>query len=269
MLRRVVLICILLGLCAVSAAAQSSSDPQAATTPISSAPILSPAMFSAMSAEEAEKLGDELRVKKEYLQAIDAYEAALKKNRTAILHNKVGMTYISLGQPEKAKKAIEKAIKADKKYPEAYNNLGVVHYVLKKYDAAIKNYRRALSLREDSASFHSNLGTAYFQKRDFDRGINEYRRAYELDPQVFERSSNTGIAARMSAPEDRAQFNYIMAKLYASAGDFDHALNSLRKAMEDGYKEIDRVYKDNEFAKLRADERFTQLMSSRPPSIQQ
>lgn len=227
-------------------------------------------MLAKMTPEECEKLGDELRAKKEYLQALDAFNAALaKRPKSAVILNKIGMTYLSTGQLPKAKKSLEQALKIDKKYPEAHNNLGVVFYVMKKYGPAIKHYRRALALKEDSASFHSNLGTVYLQKNEYEKGFAEYRRAYELDPSVFERSSSVGVAARMAGPEDRARFNFMMAKMYAEAGDLDHALLCLRKSLEDGYKDIDEVYKQQEFAKLREDQRFAELMAERPPSLPQ
>ena len=37
--------------------------------------------------------------------------------------------------------------------------------------------------------------------------------------------------------------------------------------MEEGYKDIDNVYKDKEFTALRKDPRFEQLMASRPTAI--
>ncbi len=69
----------------------------------------------------------------------------------------------------------------------------------------------------------------------------------------------------MSSPEDRAHFDYVMAKLFAQAGNSDRSLQYLRKALEEGYKGIDAVYKDAEFAGLRKDPRFTELMAARPP----
>jgi hypothetical protein len=50
-------------------------------------------------------------------------------------------------------------------------------------------------------------------------------------------------------------------------GVADRSLEYLRKAMEEGYKEIGNVYKDAEFAELRKDPRFTELMSSKPTAI--
>ena len=51
-----------------------------------------------------------------------------------------------------------------------------------------------------------------------------------------------GVMAQTSSPEDRAAFSFMVAKMYAQAGDFERSLEYLRKAMEEGYKGIDKVY---------------------------
>ena len=244
------------------------------------ATIVDRAKLDKMSVEELENLGDDLRANKEMMQAVDCYNAALRKTpKSAILYNKIGMAYLSVREYPKSRKALEKAIKINKSYPEAYNNLGAVYYAeafvnpkkksKSKIERAVRYYNRAISLNDLLASFHSNLGTAYLDLKEYDRGIAEYRRAYELDPTIFERNSRTGVAARLSSPEDIAEYNYFMAKLYASKGETDKALVFLGHAMENGYKDINNVYKDNEFAKLRQDQRFTTLMARRPMAIPQ
>jgi hypothetical protein len=55
--------------------------------------------------------------------------------------------------------------------------------------------------------------------------------------------------------------------MYARLGITERSLLYLRKAMEEGYREIGRVYRDNEFAGLRKDPRFAELMSARPAAI--
>jgi hypothetical protein len=74
--------------------------------------------------------------------------------------------------------------------------------------------------------------------------------------------------AQSSSPEDRAAFSFMVAKMYAQAGDFERSLEYLRKAMEEGYKNIGKVYTDAEFASLRTDPRFTDLMAQKPQAIQ-
>jgi tetratricopeptide (TPR) repeat protein len=225
------------------------------------------------SSAELESQGDTLRAEKSYLDAMDFYHAAMKKAATptakAQIWNKIGITELQTGHFPEAKKGFEHAIKADPLFPEPHNNLGVVYYEVKKYDKAIKNYNKAIVLKDGSASFHSNLGTAYFAKKEFDLATEQYGRALQLDPTIFQHRSQIGIAAQMSSPEDRAHYSYVLAGMYAKAGMLDQALLYLRHAMEDGYKNINDVYKDNEFAGLRKDPRFNDLMTERPPAIPQ
>jgi hypothetical protein len=71
----------------------------------------------------------------------------------------------------------------------------------------------------------------------------------------------------MASPEDRAHYDYVLAKLYAKMGDSEHSLQYLRKAMEEGYKKVDDALTDPEFADLRKDTRFAELMKAKPPAI--
>lgn len=222
------------------------------------------------TAAELEKRGDELRAQKAYLDALDYFHAALAKSPdNPQVMNKIGIVEIFLQRYHEATKNFEQALKKDRKFAEAYNNLGVVDYERKKYSAALKQYKKAIDLSPDSPSFYSNLGAAHFARKDFVRASEAYTQALRLDPMIFERTSRTGIAAQMSSPEDRAHYDYVLAKLFAKMGDSDHSLQYLRKALEDGYKQVDNALTDPEFAELRKDTRFTDLMKARPVAIQE
>jgi tetratricopeptide (TPR) repeat protein len=220
------------------------------------------------TAEELENRGDELRVEKDYLDALDYYRAALAKNRNnARAYNKAGIAELLLQRFNEAGKDFERAIHYDHDYADAVNNLGVIDYERKKYGKAIKQYSKAIQLQPDSASFYSNQGAAYFGKKEFEKASEAYTKAMQLDPNILERSSHNGISAQLPSPEDRARYDYIIARLWAKQGDRDRSLQYLRRALEEGYKGINDVYKDPEFAGLRTDSRFTQLMAARPPAI--
>ena len=220
------------------------------------------------SADDLEQQGDDLRAEKAYLDAIDYFRAALAKApNSASIVNKVGISELMLQRYRQAGKSFEQAIKKNRKFAEAYNNLGVVEYERRKYGAAVKQYKKALDISPDSASFYSNLGAAYFADKKFERASEAYAKAVQLDPTIFEHTSHTGIAAQMASPEDRAHYDYVLAKLYAKMGDSNHSLEYLRKAMEDGYKKVEDVYTDPEFADLRKDTRFAELMKAKPPAI--
>jgi tetratricopeptide (TPR) repeat protein len=220
---------------------------------------------------ELEERGDELRGEKAYLDALDYYMAAFKKlpkgPEAAVVCNKAGMAQIQMARFDDARKSFEKSIKLDKTYAKALNNLGSVYYRNKKYGRAAKYFKKAIAIEADAASFHSNLASAYMGMKDIEKAVPEYQRALQIDPDVFERRSNVGIIAQMS-PEDRAHYSYVLAKMYAESGQFERSLLYLRRAIEEGYKDVNNAMQDAEFAKLRKDPRFGELMTQqRPMSI--
>ena len=220
------------------------------------------------SAEELEMQGDELRGQKAYADAMDYFRAALAKNpNSPPVYNKMGIVELQTFHLKEAKKNFERAIKLKRGFADAHNNLAVVYYEQKKYGKAIKLYSKAIDIDQNSASYFSNLGAAYFSNKDFEKATMAYAHAIQLDPDIFERTSRTGVAAQLPSPEDRARYNYTMAKLYAKIGLTERSLQFLRRAMEDGYKDIRMVYKDAEFSTLRKDPRFTELMAAKPPAI--
>jgi tetratricopeptide (TPR) repeat protein len=135
------------------------------------------------------------------------------------------------------------------------------------FKKAIKMYDKAIALSADSASYYNNRGAAFFARRQFEPAMADYAMALKLDPEIFERISRAGVQAMLPSPEDRARYDYEIAKLYARSGIVDRSLHYLKKALEDGYKEIANVYKDNEFAELRKDPRFAELMAAKTVAL--
>src|SRR6266403_1381363 len=154
--------------------------------------------------EELERRGDELRTQKNFLDAVDYYQAALKgAPASASTFNKIGICQLMTQRYKEARKSFEHAIRADRKHADAYNNLGVVYYAQRNYNGAIKHYEKAITLKTDAASYYNNMGAAYFGKKQFEKAIQNYSKAVELDPDVFERSSHAGVQAQLPSPADR------------------------------------------------------------------
>ncbi|MFZ0772459.1 MAG: tetratricopeptide repeat protein [Candidatus Sulfotelmatobacter sp.] len=220
------------------------------------------------TAADLELQADRLRGDKLYLDALDYYRAALnKKANDSHLLNKIGITELMMQRYKEARKSFERSIRYDREFADAYNNLGVIYYEGRRYGAAVKQYEKAIAIDNSSASFFNNLGAAYFSKRDFEPAVAAYQRALELDPDVFNRNSRGGVQAQLPSPEDRARYDYTVAKLFAKMGLSDQSLEYLKKAREDGYKDLKNVYRDVEFAELRKNPRFTELMASSTPVI--
>ncbi len=248
-----------------TAPAVPSPDDQAAPPP--PVKLLNP---ETASAPQLERQGDELRAQKLLLDALDSYTAAIRKKPSAGLYDKRGMTYVLLQRIPDARKDFEKAIKTDKRYAVAYNNLGSAYYIIGKFSKAISLYQKAINIDASVASYHCNLGAAYLRRKKVPEAVKAFTEAVRLDPTVLERSSVNGISSQVKpSPEDHAHFDYLMAKTFAKSGDAQRSLQYLRKAMEEGYKDISDVYKDQEFASLRDTAEFKQLMSEKIEAIRQ
>jgi tetratricopeptide (TPR) repeat protein len=222
-----------------------------------------------LTATELEIRADALRTQKAYADALDYYRAAIRKKESSALHNKAGISQLQLLRYDDAKKSFQRAVRLDKKNAEARNNLGVVYYIQQNYGKAVKEYRKAIQLNANSPSFYSNLGTAEFSRKEYQKASDAYLKALEIDPDVFERRSNAGVQMHMTSPADRAGYHYTIAKMFATRGDAERCLLYLRKALEEGYPEIGKVYKENEFSGVRKDPRFTALMENKPLPLPQ
>jgi tetratricopeptide (TPR) repeat protein len=209
-----------------------------------------------------EKRGDIYMARKMYREALETYQQAPQDS--PIVLNKMGIAYHQMLQLDTAKKYYEKALKQNKKYAEAQNNLGTVHYAKRSYKRAIGAYRKALKLAPYSASIHSNLGTAYFARKKYKEASEAYAKALELDPEVFEHRNSYGVMLQERSVEERAKFHYYLARVYANAQQFDRAMQYLRKALEEGFRDRKRLKEDPEFAALQENPEFQQLLAMEP-----
>ena len=209
-----------------------------------------------------EMRGDIAMARKEYRQAVDLYKAV--QPPTHVIYNKIGIAYHQLTDMETAAHFYQRATKAKRDYPEAINNLGAIYYAQKSYRRAVSLYSRALKLTPNSASIHSNLGTAWFARRNYQKASLEYQKALDLDPEVFEHRSTNGVLLQERSVVERAKFHYYLAKTYAKAGANDRALQYMRKALEEGFKERKKFVEDPEFAALQQLPEFKELLASNP-----
>ncbi len=240
--------------------------------PTMQAPLLrgqSPQSPARPDAKQLETKADILMARKDFRLATNTYLQALKlEPRNAVLMNKVGISYHQVSDLRKAKRYYERAVKLDPNYAEGWNNLGAVEYHNKKYKKAAQRYRKAIALNPSLASCHSNLGTALFAMKKYDDALAEYRIAVQLDPEVFERRSFTGVLLHERTVEDAARFYFMLAKLYASAGDLERCVTYLKKARESGYSQWAGVEQDPAFAPVLTDPRVQEILHppAPPPS---
>jgi tetratricopeptide (TPR) repeat protein len=201
---------------------------------------------------------DVLMARGQYAEAIGAYEA-LNSNSAAVW-NKIGMAYHHLFALEEAEKAYSKSLELNPRYAPAANNLAAVYYAQHDLSKAEHYYKKALKYAAEDPVIYCNLGTAYFAEGKYSKGKKEYRKAFNLDANVFTPSQAAMVEAA-SSREQRIALNYYLAQTYAEAGQEEQAINFLRKAMDEGFKDRKRLNEDKEFAVLRGTPKFKDLLA--------
>jgi tetratricopeptide (TPR) repeat protein len=209
--------------------------------------------------------GDIMVARKMYREAIDLYKPGAEKN--AVLANKTGIAYHQLQDMDSAKRWYQHAIKLRRDYPEALNNLGTIYYSQKSYKRAIDQYRKALRLTPNSASVLSNLGTAYFARKKYEEAQDYYQQALAIDPNVFETRSSQGSVVQSRSIEEKAKFDYYLAKTYAKRGELERAMQYIRRSLEEGFKEKKKFTEEPEFAALQEDMEFKRLMATEQKAL--
>jgi Flp pilus assembly protein TadD len=126
--------------------------------------------------------------------------------------NNLGLTYVDLGQPEKAIDHFREALRIKPGYTEAWYNLGLAYDKLGQPHKAIVYYREALRVNPNYAKAWNNLGTAYYELGQPEQAIMYYRKALQTKPDYADAWYNLGLA-------------------YAEYGQFHQAISCFREAL--------------------------------------
>jgi len=227
-----------------------------------------PAPKAQAAALSPESRGDIFMAEKNFREAIEAYQQGSAQN--AVVQNKLGIAYQQNQEMENARRAYERAIKLKPDYMEALNNLGTIYYGKKNYRRAINWYNRALKTapgERRAATVYENLGRAWFNRKSYERGFECFQSALRLDPDVFEHHGSIGQILEETSIEERAKFHFYQAKAYARSGRNDLALQYLRKALEEGFKEKKNLDEEPDFAALKDLPEFKELMARVPRAL--
>ncbi len=213
-----------------------------------------------LRANEASQEGDLAFARRDYYAALIKYLEAsrLNPNSYAIL-NKLGIAYSQLKYYSDAGPAFRRAIGLNPKFAYAYNNLGTVYFATDDKSKAEKYFKKAIVLKEDVASFHINLGTLYFEKGKYEKGMTELRRGLILDPGISGRGEGSALTQAPSKSSSNEK-SYFLARVYASMGDVDRAVENLKQALSTGFTNIDAIRREPDFDKIRQDTKFIAFM---------
>ena len=199
---------------------------------------------------------DMLAAHGQYQKAIDAYR---KLPQTAEIYNKLGIAYQHLAMDEEAIAYYDQASRTNRKFAAAYNNLGTVYFHENDNKRAKKLYKKSIKLDATTAPFWSNLGAVYLAQKQYSDGAEAYERAFKLDPDIFQELELNGIR-HGETPQELAKMYLTFAEIYAHAGMKDQAILYIRKALEEGFGDTQKLQQDQQLATLHGYPAFEQLV---------
>jgi hypothetical protein len=144
----------------------------------------------------------------------------------------------------------ERAAKVDPQYADAENNIGTVWYQRKRYTKAIRAYQRAIHIRKDMPVLYSNLAYAYFEDKKYEESLASFRQASGAGSKILRAGQLRALGSVLQdrSIDDRGRFYFMLAKSFAEAGNLERCVIYLRKAKDEGYRELAAARKDPVFA---------------------
>ena len=238
---------------AFSQAAPNQTDQTEKTSPV---PVQPAAVPPANATPEEQ--GDALETQKRYQAAIEAYSK--EPHPSAELWNKMGIAYQMMFNVRDAMRCYKQSLRLNSHNSSVYKNLGTVEASLRQYGAAEKMYRKALKLDPHSALILKNLGTNLLLRHKYKKGWQAYNQAMAINPQIFA-STNGPHVENPTSVQERGAMNYYMALGCVRQGQTACALDYLRKALDEGFTTAKKVAEASEFATLRDNPEFKQLLA--------
>ncbi len=230
---------------------------QAPTTPNTVVPR--PAATSPKFEPSPEDVGDSLMAHQRYQAAIEAYKKAPRTSADAM--NKMGVAYQLMFNQDEALRCYQASLKLKPHNAIVVNNIATIYVSMKQYGNAERMYHKALKIDPKSALILKNLGTALLANHKYKKGWEVYQQALSIDPQIFDHNNSVRIENPASI-QDRGAMNYYMAKGCVRAGKHDRAIEYLRMALNEGFTNPKKIIEDNEFAALRDEPAFQQMLAA-------
>jgi tetratricopeptide (TPR) repeat protein len=173
-----------------------------------------PSVPSNMKAEDLVKSGNTERRNGNYALAIDLLKRAVAADPKARdAWNDLGLAYYDSRQDELAVAAFQKQIEMNPYDQLSYNNLGRVYLRQRKYEDAIKWFRKQLEVVPLDKYAHRNLGLAYVDMHKYEEAVPELQQASSLTP-------------------NDAYIEVKLGQAYLSLGQDEKAMAAFQKAVE-------------------------------------
>ena len=141
-----------------------------------------PTVIVGRSREDWLKEGNTFRNQKQYENAIDAYNQAIRPDPNYVLaHINKGYALNNLERYEEAIEVWDQVISLDPNKAVFHSNKGDALSKLERYEEALRAYEEAIRLDHNNAEYHNNQGCALYNLKRYEEALRAYEEAIRLD----------------------------------------------------------------------------------------
>jgi tetratricopeptide (TPR) repeat protein len=189
-----------------------------------------------------------------------------------------GTKLLDEGNIDAAISEFQRAAEMDRKHGAALLNLGQAYERANRNDEAVDAYRKSIELEPRNFYAHNNLGVLYDRQGKYDEAIAEFQSALSDQPnnamalknletakknKILMQERTNLISRAMKEVESKPQDPtpaYHLARLHASYGNQQAAIEWLGKAIQRGYRDFAYIKTDPAFVSMRDEREFELLL---------
>jgi tetratricopeptide (TPR) repeat protein len=186
------------------------------------------------------QLGDVLRNKKRYAEAVTAYDEAIRRSGTAGLPERWSLFYdrgVALersGQWQRAEEDLKHALELKPEQPLVLNYLGYSWIDRgENLEQGVKMIEKAVELRPEDGYIVDSLGWAHYRMGDYTGAVEYLEKAIELVPQDPTINDHLGDAYWQSGRMNEARYQWRRALQF---GPQENEIKPIEEKLESGLK---------------------------------
>ena len=223
-------------------------------------------------------LGVALRKQGRVEAAIAHYDAALRlKPDYPAAHHNLGLALMRVGQMDEAVDHFRLALKLKPNFKIVNKSLQTALAARRATTEKIAEIQAAVERTPDNHELHYQLGNLYDRAGDRANAIAHYHRAVRLRPDFIPALNNLAIAYAVNADFDKALsalqqiaslqphnpvVHYLIASVLARQNKVNESIDWLQSAIQNGFKDRNRIMTDKNLENIRNSIRYQQLIQS-------
>jgi len=216
-------------------------------------------------------------------KAIRYFNKALQiDGRFAMAYYSMGNAFMKLKQREKAINYFSKALETNPSLYMAHFNMGQAFEELGRIPEAVEQYRSTLQINPGYATAHSQLAATLLKTGNLDEAAVHFYEALKRKPdsdydrdsllmiaffhtnqKQYDKSIDTVKKIAAIHPQESV-YDYSIACLYSISNRKEEAIEWLRKAVDKGYNDFERMKTDRNLENIRQTEAYQEILKQMP-----